>query len=109
MKTKIEIRFFFLPDFEKEALYLAEQHRKGWKFVENRFGMLFIFEKCQPEEVVYQLDFKPSLQEEYCYHDKHLGILAVIFLNKDSFVSLIAIVFIMILNFWNLQELKKCN
>lgn len=38
-----------------------------------------------------------------------LSILAVIFLNKDSFVSLIAIVFIMILNFWNLQELKKCN
>lgn len=38
-----------------------------------------------------------------------LSILAVIFLNRDSFVSLIAIVFIMILNFWNLQELKKCN
>lgn len=67
MKTKMEIRFFFLPDFEKEALYLAEQHRKGWKFVENRFGVLFIFEKCQPEEVVYQLDFKPILQEEYDY------------------------------------------
>lgn len=67
MKTKMEIRFFFLPNFEKEALYLAEQHRKGWKFIENRFGVLFIFEKCQPEEVVYQLDFKPSLQEEYDY------------------------------------------
>lgn len=38
-----------------------------------------------------------------------LSILAVIFLNRDSFVSLVAILFIMILNFWNLQDLKKCN
>ncbi|NQI72770.1 DUF2812 domain-containing protein [Streptococcus suis] len=67
METKTEIHFFFLPDFEKEEVYLAEQHRQGWKFVQNYLGFLFVFEKCQPEEVVYQLDFKPRGQDKSEY------------------------------------------
>ena len=67
METKKEIRFFFLPDFEKEERYLSEQHRQGWKFVENRYGYLFVFEKTIPDDVVYQLDFRPKAidKEEY--------------------------------------------
>ncbi|NQI72771.1 hypothetical protein HO590_06055 [Streptococcus suis] len=36
-----------------------------------------------------------------------LAIFAVVFLNRNSFISLIAITFIMILNFWNLIEMKE--
>ncbi|HEM3611508.1 TPA: hypothetical protein U1C34_000467 [Streptococcus suis] len=36
-----------------------------------------------------------------------LAIFAVIFLNRNSFISLIAITLIMILNFWNLLRLKE--
>lgn len=36
-----------------------------------------------------------------------LAILAVIFLNRTSFISLIAITLMMVLNFWNLLSLKE--
>lgn len=36
-----------------------------------------------------------------------LAIFVVIFLNRNSFISLIAITLIMILNFWNLLRLKE--
>ena len=67
MESKTEMRFFFLPDFEKEEKYLAKQHRQGWKLIQNYLGFLFVFEKCQPEEVVYQLDFKPKGQDKSEY------------------------------------------
>lgn len=67
METKTEIQFFFLPDFEKEEIHLAEQHRQGWKFQKNKFGFLYIYEKCRPEEVIYQLDFKTKGQDKEEY------------------------------------------
>ncbi|MCL4943247.1 hypothetical protein M5P42_07760 [Streptococcus suis] len=36
-----------------------------------------------------------------------LAIFTVIFLNRNSFISLIAITLIMILNFWNLIDMKE--
>ncbi|HEM3696260.1 TPA: hypothetical protein U1D08_001626 [Streptococcus suis] len=36
-----------------------------------------------------------------------LAIFAVIFLNRNSFISLIAITLIIVLNFWNLIEMKE--
>ncbi|HFU4026199.1 TPA: hypothetical protein ACGO0F_001937 [Streptococcus suis] len=36
-----------------------------------------------------------------------LAILAVIFLNRNSFISLIAITLIMVLSFWNILELRE--
>ncbi|MGR4071094.1 DUF2812 domain-containing protein [Streptococcus parasuis] len=67
METKTEIHFFFLPDFEKEEVYLAEQHHQGWKFQKVQFGFFYFFEKCLPEEVSYQLDFKPNGQDKEEY------------------------------------------
>ncbi|MGT2951226.1 hypothetical protein BU202_08915 [Streptococcus cuniculi] len=61
---KKEVKLFFLTDFEEEEDYLAAMHRKGWRFKEIRFGCLFVFEPCRPEEVVYRLDFKPRLGED---------------------------------------------
>ncbi|MBF0819773.1 DUF2812 domain-containing protein [Streptococcus acidominimus] len=61
---KKELKFFFITDFEKEENYLIAMHRKGWRLKEIRFACLFIFERSQPEEVAYRLDFKPRLGED---------------------------------------------
>ena len=57
MKTKKELRYFSIFNYEKEQEYLREQHKHGWKFVKvTGFGM-YHFEECEPEDVVYQLDY----------------------------------------------------
>ncbi|HEL1748449.1 TPA: DUF2812 domain-containing protein [Streptococcus suis] len=35
-------------------------HQQGWKLVKISWLFFYHFEKCQPEEVVYQVDFKES-------------------------------------------------
>ncbi|MBM7643270.1 DUF2812 domain-containing protein [Streptococcus loxodontisalivarius] len=57
MATKTEVKQFWITDFDEEAAYLREMHQKGWKFVKVR-GFFYHFESCQPEDVVYQVDFK---------------------------------------------------
>ena len=65
---KKEFRYFSIFNHEKEQEYLQEQHRHGWKFVKvTGFGM-YHFEECEPENVIYQLDFnqeKGEQKEEY--------------------------------------------
>ena len=54
---KIEFRWFSVPEWEKEQDFLREQHKKGWKFTKVSFLGFYHFEKCKPEDVVYQLDY----------------------------------------------------
>ena len=57
METKKQFRIFTIFEYEKEQDYLREMHKSGWKFVRLcGFGMYY-FEKCTPEDVVYQLDY----------------------------------------------------
>lgn len=60
MKTKTELKFFFITDFDEEATYLTAMHRKGWRLTKISLDCLFHFEKVVPEEVVYRLDFKDN-------------------------------------------------
>ena len=64
--TKRQVRFFSVVDWEKEEEFLRKQHNEGWRFV-SFHGSHFVFEKCEPEDMVYQLDFKGDEQdmEEY--------------------------------------------
>ncbi len=68
MEIKKKLRFFDGIDYAKEQDYLQRRHREGWKLVKiSKLGMYY-FEKCEPEDVVYQLDFnKPGTfyKEEY--------------------------------------------
>lgn len=58
MKTrKAELRFFDVMDYEKEAEYLSQRHREGWKFTGVMFPGFYHFVACEPEEVCYQLDY----------------------------------------------------
>ena len=69
MEKKIVNRIFTIADYEREALYFREMHAKGWKLREVSYSILlfavkYTFEKCQPEQVSYQLDLYPMKKSE---------------------------------------------
>ena len=69
MEKKIVYRIFTIADYEREDLYFREMHAKGWKLRKVSYSILlfavkYTFEKCQPEQVSYQLDFYPMEKSE---------------------------------------------
>ncbi|MFS9257433.1 DUF2812 domain-containing protein [Streptococcus infantis] len=69
MEKKVVYRICTIADYDREALHLSEMHAEGWKLKEVSYSSLVIavkytFEKCQPEQVVYQLDFYPMKKSE---------------------------------------------
>ena len=69
MEKKIVYRIFTIADYEREALYFIEMHAQGWKLRKVSYSILlfavkYTFEKCQPEQVSYQLDFYPMKKSE---------------------------------------------
>ena len=67
METKILRRFFGLADFLDEQKFLEEQHRQGWKFKSYSYMTKYVFEKCEPEEYIYRLDYNENNQDEEAY------------------------------------------
>ena len=49
-------KIFLLPDYEKEGEYLTKMHSVGWK-LEKVCAFSQHFTKCEPENVVYKLDY----------------------------------------------------
>ena len=69
MEKKVVYRIATIANYDREALYLGEMHAQGWKLKEVSYSNLVVavkytFEKCQPEQVVYQLDFYPMKKSE---------------------------------------------
>lgn len=67
-REKKEFHFFTIMDYEKEQTYLQEMHKKGWRFTGVTGIGFYHFDKCEPEDVVYQLDYNQeglSHKEEY--------------------------------------------
>ena len=54
---KKTVKFFTVVEYEQEQEYLREQHKKGWKLVKVSGFCCYTFERCEPEDVVYQLDY----------------------------------------------------
>lgn len=74
--TKTEIRFFTISEWKKEEDYLRAQHKNGWEFVKVNGFCLYHFIKCEPKDVVYQLDYNPdsvSQKDEYIQMFKDCG------------------------------------
>ena len=68
METKKQFKWFTIFEYEKEQDYLREMHKSGWKFVKVKGLGMYYFEKCVPQDVVYQLDYNKdglSHKEEY--------------------------------------------
>ena len=58
--VKKEFRWFSITEYEKEAEYLRRRHKEGWKFKDVIFPGIYTFEKCEPQDVIYQLDYNPD-------------------------------------------------
>ncbi len=59
---KTFIRFFTIADYEDEELWLRYKHREGWKLVSMTPPCFYHFESCEPEDVIYRMDFKNNTQ-----------------------------------------------
>ena len=69
MGKKVIYRIATIADYDREALYLRKMHAEGWKLRKVSYSYLLVavkysFEKCQPEQVAYQLDFYPMKKSE---------------------------------------------
>ena len=69
MEKKVVYRIATIADYDREALYFRKMHAEGWKLKEVTYSILlfavkYTFEKCQPEQVSYQLDFYPMENSE---------------------------------------------
>ena len=68
METKQERKYFTITEYDREQEYLSRQHREGWRFTSVTGIGQYHFERCEPEEVVYQLDYNTEgniNQQEY--------------------------------------------
>lgn len=68
MESKMQFKWFTIFEYEKEQDYLRKMHKSGWKFVKVKGLGMYYFEKCVPQDVIYQLDYnKDGLdhKEEY--------------------------------------------
>ncbi len=57
MQVKKQFKWFTIFEYEKEQDYLREMHKSGWKFIKVTGLGMYHFEKCIPQDVVYQLDY----------------------------------------------------
>lgn len=57
METKKQFKWFTIFEYEKEQDYLRNMHKSGWKFIKVKGFGIYHFEKCVPQDVVYQLDY----------------------------------------------------
>ena len=55
--TKKEFKIFTITQYRQEEEYLRSMHREGWRFTKIAFPGIYTFEKCEPENVTYRLDY----------------------------------------------------
>jgi len=63
-ETQLKIRIFTIADFNEEEIWLREKHKQGWKLLKMVPPCLFYFEKCEPEDVIYRLDYKNNNEND---------------------------------------------
>ena len=65
---KKEFKYFSIFNHESEEEYLRSQHQHGWEFVKVTGIGMYHFQECEPEDVIYQLDYNQDglrHKEEY--------------------------------------------
>ena len=69
MATKTQWKYFSIMEHEKEEEYLRDMHKCGWKFTHVSGLGAYHFESCEPEDVIYQLDYN---QEGLNHKDEYV-------------------------------------
>lgn len=64
MEFKTVITTFLISEFEEEEKWLSVMHNQGWKLIDITHNS-YKFEKCQPEDWIYQLDFQRQRIKNY--------------------------------------------
>jgi hypothetical protein len=64
-ERKLKIRFFTIADYQEEEQWLRQQHQNGWKLAKMTPPCFYTFERCEPEDVIYRLDFKNQATGDY--------------------------------------------
>jgi hypothetical protein len=59
------MRVFTIADYEEEERWLRQQHQNGWKLAKMTPPCFYTFERCEPEDVIYRLDFKNQATGDY--------------------------------------------
>ena len=67
MSTRVKIRFFTIADYEDEERWLTKMHKDGWKLAKMVIPCFYFFEKCEPEDVIYRLDFQNNREHSDYY------------------------------------------
>ncbi len=70
-KTKKYVRKSFFPhQYEKEEAFLSKMAREGWQFVNLYAGYptKYEFEKAEPMDYIYQLDYVTKEEDTESYH-----------------------------------------
>jgi len=71
---KTFIRFFTIADYEEEEKWLRTQHQAGWKLLELHVPCFYVFESCEPEDVIYRMDYKNEQEtDDYLQMLKDFG------------------------------------
>ena len=66
--TKTVFRYFSVSQYCDEEVFLSEMHEKGWKLIKASYPGFYHFEKCEPGQVTYRLDYNQEgirNKEEY--------------------------------------------
>jgi len=54
-------RMYTISDYDKEESFLREQHRAGYELVKFKMPGFYYFKKCEPEDMIYQLDYSAEV------------------------------------------------
>ena len=67
-QTIREWKSFYISEFRAEEAWLSFMHQQGWKLQSiDKIGFHYTFEACEPQDWIYQLDFKEDgvAEEDY--------------------------------------------
>ncbi len=70
--TKTKLRLFTIADYEEEEAFLRRQHQLGYRLKKFTLPCFYQFEACEPEDVVYRLDFRDSEGDSEAYDQMFL-------------------------------------
>ena len=107
--TKIEFKYFSIPEWKKEEQYLSTQHKSGWEFVKvsgiQKSGYIQMFNDCGWEYlqnyVGYSYFRKPTSEmngteeEIFCDNASRLDMMKRIFVGR--MLPLLSIFFLIII------------
>ena len=85
--TKIEFKYFSIPEWKKEEQYLSTQHKSGWEYLQNYVGYSY-FRKPTSE-------MNGTEEEIFCDNASRLDMMKRIFVGR--MLPLLSIFFLIII------------